>query len=227
MTDERLAEAYQHAVASRATGDRTGCAAPEALLALARREGPEEERLATLDHAMACAGCKRELDLLVAVEAAAGELGVARGDAAPAPVPLRPRPTRAGSRRIVALALAASALVAVGVVVREARGPGEPGDVLRGEARGIVATEPAPGETVGLPVTFAWRPVPGATRYTVEVLAADGRVAWSAETREPTATLSDPGALAPGAEYRWWVRVTGGAGEPNASEARPLRIGQR
>jgi hypothetical protein len=225
MTDERLARSYQQAVAARGSADRSGCVAPEALLALARRSGSEEERLATLDHVMACERCGRELALLRAVEQAGAELG--EGAPAPresaAPVPLRARGT--GARRFaVRMALAASVLVALGVVFGVLRGPAERQDVMRGDGAAVVPTRPAPGETVRPPVVFAWQPVPGASRYTVEVLAPDGSVAWTAETTEPTATLSDARALAAGAEYRWWVRVTGGPAHDGRSDPRPLRV---
>ena len=45
MTDDRLRELYQHALASRSAATRGECPAPERLQALARREGSEEERL--------------------------------------------------------------------------------------------------------------------------------------------------------------------------------------
>src|SRR5205085_378652 len=45
---------------------------------LADRRGPEPERLRTLDHAMACAACKRELDLLRAITESGDALAPAR-----------------------------------------------------------------------------------------------------------------------------------------------------
>jgi hypothetical protein len=120
------------------------------------------------------------------------------------------------------MALAASLLVAIGVVL--ARRPAEAPDVLRGEAVAVRATRPAAGETVREPITFAWEPVPGASRYTVELVTADGRVAWSTETTEPRATLRDASVLVGGGEYRWWVRVTGGPAHQRTSEPRLVRI---
>jgi hypothetical protein len=232
MTDERLAKAYQAALATRATGERRPCVAPEALLALARREGAEGQRLATLDHVMACDACRRELDVLLALDDAGARLGrAATGPGTegslPPPMPLSARRTRGRATGVV-LALAATVLVVVGasVVSRVARPPVELPDVTRGEAGDVVAERPAAGEIVALPVTFTWRPVPGASRYTVEVLAGDGRVVWSAETAEPTATLLEAPALEPG-EYRWWVRVTGGASHQSGSAPRALRVRAR
>jgi hypothetical protein len=231
MTDERLAEVYQAAVATRATGEPRRCVAPEALLALARREGPEAQRLETLDHVMACEACQRELDVLLALDDAGARLGRAApgpgtDGSLPPPVPLSARRARTTA---VALALAATVLVAIGasLVTRVVRPPVERPDVTRGEAGAVVAERPAEGETVTLPVSFSWRPVPGASRYTVEVLTGDGRVAWSTETAEPTVTLSEARAIEPGVEYRWWVRVTGGASHESGSAPRVLRFRAR
>jgi hypothetical protein len=223
MNDERLRTAYQDALRARAVRDRSPCVPPEAILALVRRSGPEAERLATLDHVMACAACRRELDVLRAVERAGVDTG-AEPAASGNVVPLSaPRPRLAPARRpVVALALAASVLAAVGVA-RLLQRPDDAPDVLRGDAKGVEATLPERGATVRPPVTFAWHPVPGASRYAVEVVAPGGRAAWTTETSATSATLS--AALPPG-EYRWWVRVVGGAADGRSSEPRPLRVGE-
>lgn len=208
MSDEELRTAYARATAARRTADRAACPAPDALQAAVRREGPEERRLATLDHALGCAACREEFELLRAIEA--GRRAEA-GDAVRSIRPYRP----------LAIALAASLLVAV------ALGPGREwlgapaGDVARGDRDGIAALLPADGSAMdaGAPLLFAWRPVPGAARYTLEVLTPDGIVRASAATTDTIATL-DADALAPG-DYRWMVRATTAAGE-RRSPARRL-----
>ena len=58
MTDEeRLRVAYGELLAARAPAGRDGCPPPEALLRLVEREGPEDARLATLDHVLGCTKC--------------------------------------------------------------------------------------------------------------------------------------------------------------------------
>jgi hypothetical protein len=100
VTEAELREAYQD-VMVRNRGARAACPAPEAIQVLARREGPEATRLATLDHVMGCRECRAELDLLRSIEEAG-----ARSGAAP----------RAGRPRwIMPAALAATLLVAVGL----------------------------------------------------------------------------------------------------------------
>ena len=53
VTEAQLKEAYQAHLA-RSRRDRASCPPPEAIQALVRREGDEADRLATLDHVMAC-----------------------------------------------------------------------------------------------------------------------------------------------------------------------------
>ena len=80
MSDEGLREAYQRALATRAPRELAVCPAPEAILALVRREGSEDERLSVLDHAMACPACRQEFELLRAIEGAGAQ--AARQEAA-------------------------------------------------------------------------------------------------------------------------------------------------
>lgn len=213
MSDERLRELY--ATAMRGRTARTGGehAAPEAIAALVRREGAEEARLATLDHVMSCAECRRDFDLLSAVERAGLESG-ATG--------------RAGARRssLMPAALAASLLVAIGLG-RTLTRPAD--DITRGGAGStIVLLQPvaAAAAAAGDSLIFAWRPVPGASRYELELLDAGGSVAASAQTGDTTASPAAMRALPPG-EYRWWVRAATADGHPRRSPLRALVLTPR
>ena len=205
MSPTRLQDLYAEALARRrmAPGD---CVSPEDLLALIRQEGPEARRLEVLDHVMACRECHREFELLRAVE-------VAGTDRQPV--------VRSIVQRLVPLALAASLLLAIGIglAVRSRTGPE---DISRGGASSLVLLSP-PGEVApGHPITFSWRPVPGARRYQLEVLDPNGTAVFSELTADTTLNwLAD--WLQPGSTYRWWVRaVTPGA--ELSSPLRPLRI---
>ena len=77
VNDEQLREIYGGLMTTSARRGPSSCPAPEALLALVRREGPEETRLATLDHVMSCADCRSEFDLLRSIELAGAEAGAA------------------------------------------------------------------------------------------------------------------------------------------------------
>lgn len=214
-TDQRLREAYARAVEARDVSSRAACVSPEALLALARREGRERDRLATLDHAMSCAACRRELELLRAIERA-GDEGVQQAV------------ERIRWRRYVSIAIAASAVLAVLAV---SLGPGrqlwdrDGGDVARSPGSDVVLLAPATAVSMsaGAPLVFTWRPVPGARDYTLEVLTSEGMVALSRQTPDTSLTVAPPASLAPG-EYHWTVRARGDGGAEHRSDARRLRV---
>jgi hypothetical protein len=206
VNDEQLREIYGSVMTSRSRGRHSACPQPEALLALVRREGSEESRLALLDHVMSCADCRSEFDLLRSIE-----LAGAGGHAA-----ARPR-----RRWMAPLALAASVLLAV-VVGRHVL-PGTPeGDVVRSGAEGgVTLLAPPPEATTGSPLLFAWHPIAGAGRYRLEVMTAAGEVVLEAETADTAIVLQSAADLEPG-EYQWWVGATSPA--DTRSSLRPLRL---
>jgi hypothetical protein len=210
MNDERLREVYAEAMASRGgkAGRTAACPSPEAVLALIRREGSEDSRLATLDHVMSCAECRSEFDLLRSIELAGAEAGA---DARP------------GRRSwLVPAALAASVLLAVGIG-RLALPTAPESEVVRsGSDGGVKLVAPPPESPAGSPMLFAWHPIPGAARYRLEVLTSDGEVALEDETADSAITLQGAAGLAPG-DYKWWVGASS-AGTDARSALRPLRL---
>ena len=216
MNDERLGELYRKALAQdfAASGQRgTSCVTPEQLLALVRREGSEQSRLATLDHVMACPSCRREFDLLRAVEQAGVESGARQ-----------PR-VRWQWQSMAPIGLAATLLLALGVAIGVNR-IGERADVPRGGTGGVILLAPGAQVAADEPVRFAWRPVRHANRYVLEVLEkSGGKPVLSRETSD-TALVLDATLLQPGAEYQWWVRAITPAGEL-ASPLRPIRLRAR
>ena len=229
VSDTGLRELYGRMLDARTGRGRAECVTPEAMLALVRRAGAEGDRLATLDHVMACGDCSRELELLRALEQAGAEsresrsaAPVARASAADV-TPIRGRPS-ALWRRFAPLALAASLVIAVGIgVLGRGAGPATE-DVFRGTGVAVTLLAPAADVRPGVPVTFAWRPVPGAARYALEVLDAAANVVFSSTTPDTTATVTDARRLTPGAEYRWWVRAVDASGDQRVSPMRPLRV---
>jgi hypothetical protein len=209
----RLQQLYERRVAARDTGNRAGCQPVEAILAVIQREGSEDERLAALDHVMACPDCHREYEWLTAVEEAATTAAPRARDVA----------ARRWWQRGAPLALAASVLLAVGVLLipkLNRRGP-EP---VRGPESDIVPVGPTTGAQVKLPFTLAWHPLNGATRYVLEIQTSDGTVAFADTTGDTTVTVGDASHLAAGSDYRWWVReVTDGAA-PRSSPFSNLRL---
>ena len=213
MNDEALRALYARATAARGDPARAACPAPEALLALVRREGAEEGRLRTLDHAMACADCRADFELLRAIESGR------RREAGDAVRQLRWRRPLG-----VALAAIAAALLVVALLPRAGWWPIlDRVDEVRGSENEVVVV--APGDEAvlagGAP-TFVWHPVAGARRYRLEVFTADGATrAAVGPITDTTATLP-AGALAPG-DYRWTVsaELDGGAAR---SALRRLRV---
>jgi hypothetical protein len=210
MNEERLRRAYAAAVESGAVAPAGRHATPEAIAALARREGSEAERLATLDHVMSCRECRTDFDLLRSIEQAGAEIGAAR----------------TGRRRtwLVPTALAATLLIAVGV----GRMLLKPGDDLTrgGEAGALTLFQPGPEAVAGDSLTFSWSPAPGARTYALEVLDAGGSVVLMAEVPDTVARPSVSAGLPPG-EYKWWVRATTSDARTVRSAMRPLRLTAR
>jgi hypothetical protein len=212
MTDERLRDAYEAAMAARRGPDRVSCPSPELLHALVRREGPEAVRLMTLDHAMACPHCRGEVELLRALRLAGEPAGS---------VPRR-RPRWAIG---VGAALAASLAVAVALGPGRAAWDRERDDVMRGSGSALWLAAPGDGEVVPshAPIAFAWHPGRGARDYVVELLAPDGGVVLTGTTPDSALTLVPAAPLAPG-EYRWVVRARLADGTGQISAARSLRV---
>ena len=206
VNDEQLQALYSGIMTSRPRGRASTCPESEAMLALVRREGTEEARLATLDHVMSCSDCRSELDLLRSIELAGAEAGAA---------------ARPGRRWMGPLALAASVLLAV-VVGRYALPGASEGDVMRSGAADRVTLLAPPAEAAtGSPLLFAWHPLAEASRYRLEVMDASGEVVLEAETADTAILLRSAADLEPG-EYQWWV----GATAPGAARSalRPLRL---
>jgi len=197
MNEERLREAHRGLI--REPGAvRDGCPSPEALEALVLRRGPEPERLGTMDHVMACAACRRELDLLRAIEQTA--------------------PRRIPFARPLALAATVVLAVAAGLTWRATRPATDP---LRGDAPAVQLLTPAdativPGTEV---VPLAWRPVAGALRYEIEFVDGEDRVAYRHEGTDTTAAVGAADLPVPGI-YRWRVKALLPAGAEQVSPYR-------
>jgi hypothetical protein len=221
MTDEQMREAYAQTLPQRGASSRASCPNLEALLALVERAGSDLERIETLDHALTCPACRRELEVLRSFDRAGRALAAE----------VRPRAARTGTvvghigwRRHVPLALAASLLLAVGLGIGRALWDPGVDDQLRtpAVADGVTLATPADGATTGATPTFAWRAVPDARQYAFEVVTPDGVAVLAARTADTT-LVPAAGTLSPG-EYRWSVRAQLRDGTELRSFARPLRI---
>lgn len=209
-TEQQLCDAYQRAVDARRSDARANCVPADALLDLVRRDGSEAKRLATLDHAMACAWCREEFELLRSIERTGGVGIVEAVD-------------RLRWRRYASIAAAASVVLAVAI------GPGRrlisrDAPVMRGRDARIETVAPGAGATVSdRTAHFAWRAVPGAHRYVLELLDSGGMVAMTRETADTTIIVTLDPAI-PAGDYTWWVRAATATGAALRSEARTLRV---
>ncbi len=123
------------------------------------------------------------------------------------------------------VALAASALVAVGLFAWDRSGTVP--EATRGAGDGVTLVAPATRPAVGDDAAnFVWRAVPGATDYKFELLDAAGEPLHQATTSDTVMAWPADVALLPGIEYRWLVRARTPGGE-RSSPARQLRIPAR
>jgi hypothetical protein len=190
MSDDQLAAIYTRIVAAREPTTRSACVSPEALRALVEQRGAEQERFRTLNHAMSCPACRRELDLLRAVRS------------------LRP----SVARRAAPYAMAASLLLVAGVAYfgRSAR-VAEPGDTMR-SGNEVVLVTPRGSVPDTPPLSLVWRSAAGATEYEVSVVAEDGTRVVETVTRDTTLVLAPGTPLRINVEYAWTVTARGSSG---------------
>ena len=129
-------------------------------------------------------------------------------------------------RRAVPWALAASAVLAVSLVVgRNRGGDGARDEPTRGSDAALTVHTPRDVElAAGDSLVLAWQPASGAARYVVEVLDTDGRAVIADTTSDTTHVVRDLSRLAPGRDYRWWVRAPATDGAQRASALFRLRV---
>lgn len=184
MTEQDLVRLYQRGTSAGRGADRTNCPSPESLLAVVEQQGPESTRVETLNHAMACAECGDELELLRSTR-------VVRD---------RNRIPRAG------LAIAASIVLVAGLgyfAVARNRSATDDGDLTRGNAGDVQLVSPA----VSAPRldTLLWRSVTSATSYGVEVRRDDGTLIVRSTTADTVFVMPDSVRITPGSVVYWTV----------------------
>ena len=205
MKEDDLVRLYRHGTAARRGADRADCVAPEALLAVVEQRGPEAERLATINHAAACADCAEELELLRASR-------VVRD---------RARISPAG------LALAASLVLAAGLgyyTLARSRvsAATDDSDPTRGAAGDVQLV--SPGATTPTLDTLVWRSVTSATSYAIELRRDDGSLVTRATSADTVLVLPDSARIAPGNTVYWTVSARLADGTELRSAARRVRL---
>jgi hypothetical protein len=206
MTDEELRSLYQAAVGAHGEARHGDCPTPEALQELAEQRGDEAARLDVLDHATSCPTCHRELALLHAIHAAQ-----------PRQSNLMPRQWLAAAGFLILLG--GGAFLARGFTSRSAedltRGTGPTG----GE-QSIAVVAPMSVPTDGIQV-LVWHAVPGAARYSAEILDANDQVLFTQQTTDTIAHVPALSAL----PTAWWVRAALSDGSERRSAIVQLQPG--
>lgn len=187
MNESEIQRLYQMAIAER---PRDGCVDEQQLLALVQQSGPEKQRLAILDHVMACEACRKEFELLRAINVSG-----------PTPVAHR-RGVPLLKRTQVWLPLAATILIGFAATLYWGTSRSTP-PITRGADGSLAAIEPI-GEVPTGPVTFVWHSVEGALAFDLEVTRPDGSVV-SSETTRDTVLLVDADWVGTPGTYSWWV----------------------
>lgn len=209
MTDRELRRIYAALQRERQAAGDAPRVSLDSMLAAVEGHGSEDERIATIDEALAHPESARELELFRAVAVN------------------RRRASRGVAWRAIPLFIAAAAALAI-VAVPAAR------DVFREDSSAILrdvspeAVLLAPPEEPDLDASrvFRWRGVPGARAYALEILTASGTAVFTTRTTDTTVTLPQDVSLAPGVEHRWWVtsELSDGTQRPSAFRRLMLRM---
>lgn len=79
--------------------------------------------------------------------------------------------------------------------------------------------QPVDTRLLGAPEEFSWRPLLGAKSYRFQLMDAQGRLLYSAESTMRNLRLPESVKLQPGQSYSWTVEAQGAAGEPQNANA--------
>ena len=203
MTEEDLVRLYRRGTAARDTRSREACVPPEALLAAVERRGTEDERLRAINHAMECAECAEELELLRATRV------------------VRDRARIPGAT----FALAASVVLVAGLgYYTLGRQPVTRAndDLTRGTEGEVRLVSPT--ETAAAIDSLVWHAVPGATSYVTELRSDDGRLLTRGTTADTAVAVPDSIRVAPGTVVYWTVSARLTDGTEARSPARRVRL---
>ena len=196
MNEGDFVRLYQRGTANRRDAARVGCVPPEALLAVVEQQGSEEERLASINHAMTCADCGEELELLRATRVVRDRARIPHGG----------------------FAVAASLVLVAGLgyYTLARRGSPEPAvdsAVMRGVTGDVQRVD-----------SLVWRSMPGVTSYVVEVRREDGTLVTRAATTDTSFVVPDSARVAPGNDVYWTVSARLSDGSELRSAARRVRV---
>ena len=202
MNDTQLRHAYEQLMQRRSHQDAPPAVSLEVIQELAQVRRVPDDRLELLDTILAHPVTRDEFYFL---------RGLAQSRPAARPV-----------SRVAVWAIAAALLLAVGIsTVQRFPGRAQP-EPMRGGVATIELAAPLPGASLSRSTRFAWHPMAGAARYTIDLVGPGGDVIWSAVTPETTAVVPPNVPLGSSARHVWMVRAAMSDGTTLRSTARPL-----
>ena len=204
MNDDDLVRLYRLGTTPRRP-TRDGCVSPEALLAVVERSGSEHDRTETINHAMGCADCAEELELLRSTRITREHTRIPR----------------------TGLALAASIVLVIGLgsfgVLRARSGRVIDDDITRSGAGDVQLVSPST-DADARGGTLTWRSVPGALGYTMELRRDDGTLITRANTSDTVFAVPDSVRATTNDVVYWGVIARLADGTELRSPARRIRI---
>ena len=204
MNEEDLVRLYQRG--TRRDEARTACVPPEALLDVVEHRGSEAARLETVNHAMGCADCREELELLRATR-------IVRD---------RTRLPRFG------FALAASLVLVAGLSFytfgrQRAASSVDDGDgVTRSGSDDVQLV--TTGVVSAQAPDLVWRSSTGAASYIVELRREDGTLLIRGATKDTVFAVPDSVRAGIASDAYWAVTARLSDGTSLASTVRRIRL---
>jgi hypothetical protein len=201
MNDEQLRDAYARGLPEGRPRPPLDDLSAEHLRRLVEREGPDAERLHTIDTMLRTAEGRRELEIAWAAVRAA-----------------RPRRSRVW-RWGIGVAATVAAAAGIGTIWFSSK---PTPDLLRDATSPIRLVAPLGTSPARAP--FTWRPLENAERYQLVVVDTTGADVFVTETRDTTVSLPDTLRLTPGVSYLWWVQATTRDGASVTAVTQRIRI---
>jgi hypothetical protein len=200
INDEKLRAAYEQGLPDGADRPVLDDLAAERLRRLVEREGPEAERLHTVDGLLSTAGGRVDLDIVLAASRAA----------------------RQRARPAIWWRAAAGVLIAAGAWGAWLTRPDQPQQLRGPDESPINLVAPR-----GLQVSadrFVWRALAGIERYTLVVVDTAGAEVFASETSDTSVVLPDSVHLSRGQRYLWWVQARTPLGESVTAVTQQFQI---
>lgn len=185
--DDVLQSAYQRLTQEASRSEPAPDTAPEILQQLADGTYLGTDRDTLIDRALAHEATAREFAFFLDARGAS--------------------PPRATAARWRPWALAASILFVVASGIRWL-GSDTSDEPMRSSDAAFTVILPDEGTAVDTSTVFAWRPVPDASRYLVEVVREDGTAVATVTTADTTAIFRPSAPLLSGERLSWWVTAT-------------------